>query len=386
MLFDPNQPYTLDRLVRTGISVAIVIATIWVLGYLSDVLMPFVVAMLLAYFINPLVRFFQKRLRIGNRILSVIIALLLVTILLVGLCMLIIPAISQELAHMGELLRKYVSSSELRLRAMEYLPADFETWARDFAAREEVRTFFDANSLGNIANFVGEKVLPNLWGLFSGSISIVAGIVGLTLILLYMVFILMDYDKVMDGWKNLLPPSVRALILEIHEDVVEGMNSYFRAQAFVAFLVGIIMSIGFLIIGLPMAVGLGLFMGLLNLVPYLQILGFIPAAFFALMYSLETGTSFWVMIGLVLLVFTIAQVIQDAILVPRIMGNLTGLNSAVILLALSIWGKLLGILGLIIALPITTILWSYYKRFLKQRIETNQPVPLSAIILNDEDT
>jgi predicted PurR-regulated permease PerM len=117
---------------------------------------------------------------------------------------------------------------------------------------------------------------------------------------------------------------------------------------------------------LPLAVVFGLFVGLLNLVPYLQNIAFIPAALFALVHSLETGQSFWVMMLLVLAIFAIVQLIQDAILTPKIMGDAIGLNPAVMLLSLSIWGKLLGLLGLIIALPMTFLLWSYYQRFLKK--------------------
>jgi predicted PurR-regulated permease PerM len=120
-----------------------------------------------------------------------------------------------------------------------------------------------------------------------------------------------------------------------------------------------------------MGIALGLFVGLLNMVPYLQTIGLLPSAFFALMYSLQTGTSFWVMMGLVLLVFAVVQLIQDMILVPRIMGDVTGMNPAVILLSLSIWGKLLGILGLIVALPFTFLLLAYYQRFLR-RVEQQE--------------
>jgi predicted PurR-regulated permease PerM len=108
----------------------------------------------------------------------------------------------------------------------------------------------------------------------------------------------------------------------------------------------------------------GLLLGLLNMVPYLQIIGMIPAMLLALFHAVETGTSVWLVLGLVGLVFAVVQVIQDAVLVPRIMGKVTGLNPAMILLSLSIWGKLLGLLGLIIALPMTCLLLVYYRRFI----------------------
>ena len=135
----------------------------------------------------------------------------------------------------------------------------------------------------------------------------------------------------------------------------------------IAFLVGVLFSIGFLIIGFPMAIPLGMFIGLLNMVPYLQMLGFIPTIILALAKSAETGQNFWIIMLMAIAVFAVVQVIQDAFLTPKIMGQVTGLNAAIILLSLSIWGSLLGMLGMIIALPLTTLLLSYYQRYIIKR-------------------
>jgi len=161
----------------------------------------------------------------------------------------------------------------------------------------------------------------------------------------------------------MVPQSSRAFAKQLAEDVERGMNSYFRGQGTVAFIVGVLFSIGFLIVGMPMAIGLGMFMGFLNLVPYLQTLGFLPMALLALLKAADTGENFWWIFLLGAIVVGVVQLIQDTFLVPKIMGSAMGLNPAVILLALSVWGSLLGFIGLIIALPLTTLLISYYKRF-----------------------
>lgn len=111
-----------------------------------------------------------------------------------------------------------------------------------------------------------------------------------------------------------------------------------------------------------MGILLGFFVGLLNLVPYLQLIGLIPAVVLAAIHALETGQSFWVVMGMTGLVFVVVQIIQDAVLVPRILGKAMGLSPAVMLLSLSIWGKLLGMLGLLIALPMTCLVLAYYRR------------------------
>ena len=100
------------------------------------------------------------------------------------------------------------------------------------------------------------------------------------------------------------------------------------------------------------------------MVPYLQIVGIVPMVFLCLLQALETGNNFWVVLALAVGVLIIVQLIQDLFLVPKIMGKMTGLNPAIILLSLSIWGILLGVLGMIIALPMTTLLLSYYERFI----------------------
>jgi predicted PurR-regulated permease PerM len=92
-------------------------------------------------------------------------------------------------------------------------------------------------------------------------------------------------------------------------------------------------------------------------------LGFIPTIILALLKAHDTGESFW-MIGLMAIaVFCVVQLIQDLILVPKIMGRTIGLKPAIILLSLSVWGTLLGIIGFVIALPLTTLGWSYYKKY-----------------------
>nr|MBP9506642.1 AI-2E family transporter [Bacteroides sp.] len=110
-------------------------------------------------------------------------------------------------------------------------------------------------------------------------------------------------------------------------------------------------------------------------VPYLQIIGFLPTLVLAMLKAADTGENFWVIIGLALAVFAVVQTIQDTLIVPKIMGKITGLNPAIILLSLSIWGSLMGMLGMIIALPLTTLMLSYYQRFIINREKIENDIP-----------
>ena len=274
MFFD-NKPYTFDRVVRIGISAGLLWGLVWVLGYLSDVLIPFAVALLLAYLINPLVISVQKKIR--SHILAVLLSLSAVFALAALLAWLLIPMIINEIACMGQILFELVNNSDFAEKAAKRLPPDLWQAIKDYAAKKEVQEFFRTDNFRTIAESVARKVLPGIWGLIAGTASFFMGLVGISVIGLYLVFLLLDYQKIREGWKELLPPAYSTVITNFVADFDSAMNRHFRAQATVASIVGILFAAGFWVIGLPMGILLGFFIGLLNMVPYLQIIGLIPA-------------------------------------------------------------------------------------------------------------
>ncbi|MCK5519576.1 MAG: AI-2E family transporter, partial [Candidatus Marinimicrobia bacterium] len=191
-------------------------------------------------------------------------------------------------------------------------------------------------------------------------------ILGIAFVLLYLVFILMDFDKLRNKWKSMLPPVYRDDVVNFASEFNGALHRYFRAQAAIASIVGILFAIGFEVIGLPMGVLLGLIIGLLNLVPYLQLLGLIPSFLLAIIQAIQTGGSIWGMIGLTTLIFVIVQTIQETILIPFIQRKNTGLSPAIVLLSLTIWAKVLGFLGLILAIPLTYLIHIYYMRYISK--------------------
>lgn len=369
-MFVDKKPYTFDRVLRIGVTLGLLWGLVWLLGYLSDVLIPFAVALLLAYLINPLVLLVQKK--VPNRVAAVFISLFAVLALAALLAWLLIPMIVNEITHMGRTLSELATNTDLAERAAKRLPADLWQAIKDYAARKEVQDFFRADNFWKIVEAVARKVLPGVWGLITGMASFIMGLVGLAVIGLYLVFLLLDYQRVRQGWKDMLPPAYREAVTGFVSDFDSAMKRYFRGQAAVASIVGVLCAMGFWAIDLPLGILLGLFIGLLNMVPYLQVVGLIPAFLLTLVHSVEAGTSLWVALGLTGMVFAVVQIIQDAILVPKIMGRVTGLSPAMILLSLSIWGKLLGIFGLLIALPMTCLLLAYYQRFLVEEDKSSK--------------
>jgi len=357
-----NKPYTLDRLVRIGVTLFVLYAMIRLMGYLSDVLIPFAVAFLLAYLLNPIVLIVQKK--IPTRSLAVFVTLIGITLILALLGMIFIPMIMQEIAHMGQLGKKLVTDSEMAQRAAERLPPNIWQTLRNYANAEQFREILGHKDFWSLLQSIARKAVPGVWGIVAGTTSFLLGIIGLFIIALYLIFLLLDYQRVKDTWKELIPPTYRKPILDFIIEFDSALSRHFRAQVVVALGVGILFSIGFSLIGLPLAILLGLFVGLLNMVPYLQIIGLVPAGLLALVMALDSGGDVLTATALTGLVFLVVQGIQDTLIMPRVMGKVTGLSPAMILLSISIWGKLLGFLGLVIALPMTCLVLAYYRRLL----------------------
>ena len=348
-----QQTFTFDRVVRIIIGALILIVIFLVLQNLESVLFPFFMALLVAYLINPLANRVQRWIK--NRALAVLTTLFSLGFLLIFLILSVAPMIKHELSTFSTLLSQYGHITLPEWMNMDWLPL-LQSELNNLNYKEVFSSSGFREALGSIAG--------GSWYVLTAFFGFMGSLLVLVSFLLYLVFILLDYQAIATGWKDYIPSRFKDKILILAHDVEKGMSSYFKAQSRIVFSVAIMFAIGFKLIGLPMGILLGVFVGLLNYVPYLQIAGIIPAVFLGLIHSMETGTSVGLMIVLVFIVFGIVQLIQDAFLTPKIMGDLTGLNPAVILLSLSIWGYWLGIVGMIIALPMTTLIISYYKRFL----------------------
>ena len=372
MMTNDRGQITFDSFIRGAIGVLILVGIVMLLNRLSSVLVPFFLAWLIAYILFPLVKFFQYRCRMKYRIFGILSAFLVTGIVLTAVFWLMIPPMVEESLRVKDLLVAYVTNNE----TMSNIPRMIQEYVHEHLTVEEIQAIVTQQGF-----MEGIKAtLPRLWDFITQSISVVSSVLTLTMVALYTFLILLDYEDINRGWPNLLPVRYRSFAKQVVSDVEVSMNKYFRGQALVALCVGILFSIGFLIIDFPIAVGLGMFIGLLNMVPYLQLIGFVPAILLAIVKAADTGQNFWMIMLLVLIVFAVVQIIQDTFLTPKIMGHVTGLHSAIILLSLSIWGSLLGILGMIIALPLTTLSINYYQKFVirKEKLSRELAPPASS--------
>lgn len=369
-----NKPFTFDRVIRLLIGLTVVFLLFLLLKRLSDVLLPFLIAWLVAYLLDPIVRFFQYKLKLKNRILSVVVTLILLLAVVFGAGLEVVNLVSDEIKVLYEITSKY--SEHLYLSSIIPL-----SWQKEINAYFLSMNLNDVLHNKEILNMI-KSAVPQVWNVVNGSFNLLLSLTVGLVVLMYTVFILIDYDHITDGMLKIIPSKYQPIVTEVLSDLESGMNSYFRGQSLVALIVGILFAIGFSIINLPMAIVFGLFIGLLTLVPYLKVIALIPAALLGVLQYVETSSNISTIFLSIAIVFIVIQIIEDMVLVPGIMGKVTGLNPAVILLALSVWGSLMGIVGLIIALPLTTLIISYYKRFI---LNDSEPVTTTQEEVQDDN-
>ncbi len=350
-----RRPFTFDRVARIFFTVCGIIATLFILDTLKGVLLPFLVACLIAYTLEPIVIWNRKVLKTKGRVMPVICTLLEITILTVIFGVIFIPYLLNECTQMGQMIKLYATQT----MNTPYLPPEVHQFIKDNLDFNRIGKLFTPEEWKGILT----QAVSSGWTFLSSGLSFIIGLCSWLIVFLYVIFIMIDYEKLMLSFKQLIPHSHRDGVMGVFNDVRNAMHSYFRGQFLIAMLVGILFAIGFAIIGLPMGVALGLFIGVLNMVPYLQLISLPITALLCLISSVDTGIDFWVIFWESMAVYIVVQSIQDLYLTPKIMGKAMGLNPAIILLSLSVWGCLLGFLGLIIALPLTTLILSYYDRY-----------------------
>ncbi len=443
-MFDSSQPYTFDRVVRMLLTAALLVGLFYLLRYLSDVLVPFAAAAVLAYFLNPLVAHIERLTKTRRRA----VALTLTGLVIVGfsLALLAIPLMTHQVRRFENDLQRLKNDIAASImpgstqpvtnaapgigigagappggeaqaarandaadtaqadalpdapRADEEFEIGFgrlkDAWGEYLGTAEEqprsrrlraLRQRLDGTAVGTVVDQAiayvqttefSAMVVELLRRIAVGGVSVlnftlqlILGATVIVLILLYLVFLLMDYPNYKESWKTFLPPAYRQRVLDFLEEFEIVLRRYFYAQFLIASLTGILFAVGFSLIGLPMAIPFGLFIGVLNMVPYLQIVAIVPAALLAVLRSVGGDSSLLASFVWVGVVFAVVQFVQDGLITPRIMGKVTGLSPIAILLGMFIWGKLLGFLGLLLAIPLTCIGIAYYRRFVLQHTQ-----------------
>ncbi len=357
-----EQKITFDRFIRWALTALLVITIIFITKSLSNVLLPFVIAWLLAYLLYPIVKFVQYKLHVPTRALSIIITLLFVFGIITGIFFLIIPPMIEQFDKLSGFITRYITHSS----EANDITSHIREWM--VANQDSIEKFFKSKDFAETV----KTAMPKVFSVLGQTANIIISVIASCITLLYMFFILLDYEFLTEKWIKIFPKKNRPFWKALAKDVERELNNYIRGQSLVSLIMGIMFCIGFTIIGFPMAIGMGILIGVMNLVPYLHTFALIPTAFLALLKAADTGQNFWIIFGMALVVFIVVQIISDMFVTPKVMGKAMGLNPAILLLSLSVWGAILGFIGLIIALPLTTIIIAYYQRYVTKDKEGNE--------------
>lgn len=357
-----EEKITFDKFVRWMLIAILVIAVLYSINYLSGALLPFIIAWLFAYLLYPLVKFIQYKLKVRVRAIAIIIALLIVIGVIGGMIYFIIPPMIEQFQKLYEVFMRWLQQTTHTTD----LSLIVKRWVMD--NQHEIERFFKSKDFSDIL----KSGMPKVFSVLGQTASVIISIVASCITLLYMFFILLDYEYLTTNWIKIFPKKNRPFWQELMKDVERELNNYIRGQSSVALCMGIMFCIGFTIMDFPMAIGLGILIGIMDLVPYLHTFALIPTAFLAMLKAADTGQNFWYVFGLAVGLFILVQIITETIVIPKIMGKAMGLNPAILLLSLSVWGAMLGFIGLIIALPLTTLIIAYWQRYVTKEHEIDK--------------
>lgn len=341
-----------DRIMWLLIGIALGTALIWLIHYLSNVLLPFFAACFIAYILQPVVEFNRRLTCTKGRTLASILTIIDMSVIISLVVYIFMPSILSELDLLERILHD-VSSGK---RAMSPTNAGIVGFIDRYFDPDNIKALLTGTRI--------EDLLSRGSSLLEESLDIIIQLLGWLLTLIYILFILIDYPQICNGFRLIIPHKYRQRLLPVLYEVTDSMNRYFRGQGLVALCATVFYCTGFSIIGLPLAIPMGVLVGILYMIPYFQYVTLIPVAAICFIYSLGGNVEFIPELGKCALVYLLSQGICDYIITPHIMGREMGLNPAVILLSLSVWGSLLGIIGMIIALPVTALIITYYRRYI----------------------
>ena len=360
-----------NRWVKLVLAILVLVGLGWLVYELQNILVPFGLAVVAAYIFNPLVRMVQKRLR--WRRMTVVLALVSVlTLVMVAVLMLgfyyawtsveeMVPAVHKAIAERAKAGGLWERLQAGLQQVPEALRTEMDKVVQDLP--ELIKEHFQ-NIAGSVLKGLG-AVLGAVWGLVVALFGFALRVFNFVLFFVVMAYLLIDLPKMRDAAKDLLPVKYKDDILRVLKAIDRDVHAFFRGQLLVALALGVIYSVGLLISGVDFALIIGPVAGMANMVPYLGIVvGMGPAI---LMVLLDFS---WLKLVGAVLTFVIGQTIEGFYLTPKIVGENVGLNPVAVILAILIFGQLLGFLGVIFAVPLAAAvkvllheLIAYYKRY-----------------------
>ncbi|MEK7061994.1 MAG: AI-2E family transporter [Patescibacteria group bacterium] len=309
---------------------------VWLIWSVQDIIILFFIVLVLVAALSPVVDAWSKKM---NRTLATLLVYLLILACLILIGFVIIPPVVAQIKNL---------SYDLPYLSQQIFPV-FGAW------REVID--FSTQSLTTLASQL-QSVSSSV---YSTTVGFIGGIIGIFTVLVLTFYLLLEEQGAKKLLNKYLPIHNREIYIDIMQKVGLKMGAWMRGQLFLALIVGIIDYLGLVIIGIPYALTLGVWAGITEIIPYIgPILGAIPAIIIALTISPIQGL-------LVLIFFVIVQQVESNFLVPKVMQKAVGLSPVIIILALLIGGKLAGILGVVLAVPVAAVVGVFIQELPKIR-------------------
>ncbi len=313
---------------------------------LAPILSPFLTAILLAYLGDPIVdKLEQWKLSRTN---GVIVTFLLLTLVIVGACLLLIPA----LVHQVDALVKSIPSMVTWVTevAVPYVEKRFgiEVIKLDWTV---ISGYLDWGTTGNVV----KTIVANMT---QSGLAIVASIGNLVLIPVVTFYLLRDWDILVAKFGELIPRYYISTVSGLAKQCHETLGAFFRGQLLVMLALGVIYAIGLMLAGLDLGLLIGLLAGLASIVPYLGAIVGIGAGLIAAFFQFGDITH----LVLVVIVFAVGQTLEGTVLTPKLVGDRIGLHPVAVIFAVLAGGQLFGFVGILLALPAAAVIMVLLRR------------------------
>jgi len=349
-----------NRICRLLLGAGAAAAFLAALYLVKAALLPVFVAMLLAYLLDPLIDRMEAR-RI-NRTAAIFIMAGAATVVILSIGGFLLFQAQRELESLYKDLPGYLERAQETVSPLveEHLGIEVpETMTEILDEAKGQLAALDPASLQPLAGIVKRAT--------SSTLAVASSIVGLVVIPVFLFYFLRDWDRMKARAAYYIPPAYRAYVVDKAVKVDEVLGAFIRGQLTVAAILGVLYSAGLLMVGVDLAVIIGVLAGALFIVPYFgTIVGVILASIMAL---LEHGLS-WHILG-AWGVFAVVQAAEGALITPKIMGDKVGLSPVIVIFSLLVGADLLGLLGMLVAVPAAAILKVFVQEGLERYLHSS---------------
>lgn len=322
-----------------------VLALYVLLKELKDVVIPLLISFLLAYLLDPVIDRLEER-RIP-RTLGVVILLLGVLSAVTLFSIFVIPLVIKEFSTFARKVPEYVS--RIKESVIPWVEATFNVDLPSSLTELADRFGYSLRELAQEAI----KPLTGMAGLaVMGAYRVLVVLLTLILIPFFTFFFLRDFDKIAAVVLSLIPHRHRVWATNTYQDVDKALSGWIRGQLLVMLILGTLYSMGYVMVGIPLGLVIGMLTGLMAFIPYLGAsIGFLLALLMALLDWQGIGR----VVG-VMSVFGVVQFLDGFFITPNVLGHQTGMSPAVVVLALMVFGKLFGFVGVLLAVPMAAVM------------------------------